>query len=130
MEMARREALPSADITVFFEFNRSEITPQAVESLRVLGQAMSDPRFKAAKFLIAGHTDARGTASYNQALSQARAEAVRRYLIETFKFEPGTLTARGFGETRLKNSRNPRADENRRVQIINLSGGATAGRER
>ena len=125
-----RPALPSVDLEVFFEYNRAEITPQAVATLRILGEALSDPRLRSSRFMIAGHTDGRGTVAYNLALSQARAVAVRRYLIENFRLDPANLEARGFGKSQLKNPRNPLADENRRVQIINLSGGAAAGRAR
>ena len=55
--------------------------------------------------------------------ARRRAEAIRRFLIETFQIEPGRLEAKGFGETQLKNTADPRAAENRRVQIVNLSGG-------
>jgi outer membrane protein OmpA-like peptidoglycan-associated protein len=118
-EMARRRLLPTADLEIFFPFNGSAITPDAVATLRLLGEALSDPRFRTSRFIIAGHTDGRGGVAYNRALSQARADAVRRWLIATYKLEPRNLTARGFGKSQLKNPANPLADENRRVQVIN-----------
>jgi len=121
-EMARRQQLPTADLEVYFPFNGSAITPEAVATLRLLGEALSDPRFRSSRFIIAGHTDGRGGVAYNLALSQARAVAVRRWLIDTYKLEPQNLTARGFGKSQLKNRANPLADENRRVQVINWTG--------
>jgi flagellar motor protein MotB len=50
-----------------------------------------------------------------------RADAVRRYLIANFGIAENRLVARGFGSQRLKNPQQPLADENRRVQIVNLS---------
>lgn len=47
---------------------------------------------------IAGHTDARGSARYNLALSEKRAAAVRRYLIES-GIAAQRLRARGYGES-------------------------------
>lgn len=126
--MARRQELPSVDLEVFFEFNRSEITPQGAETLRLLGQALTDPRLAGSRFIIAGHTDGRGTMAYNQALSQARAESVRRWIIATYRIPPQNLVARGFGKSQLKDRANPLADQNRRVQIINVSA-PTAGRQ-
>jgi outer membrane protein OmpA-like peptidoglycan-associated protein len=46
-----------------------------------LGRALSDPRLAGNTFLIAGHSDGRGSADCNVDLSQKRAEAVRLYLI-------------------------------------------------
>ncbi|RMF59783.1 MAG: OmpA family protein, partial [Bacteroidetes bacterium] len=47
----------------------------------------------------AGHTDSTGPDDYNLRLSQARAEAVRAYLIERFGIAPERLVARGYGES-------------------------------
>jgi outer membrane protein OmpA-like peptidoglycan-associated protein len=127
-EMARRQELPSVDLEIYFDYASANITPQAVAMLRTLGAALSDPRLRSSRFLIAGHTDGHGTVAYNLTLSQARAEAVRGYLIENFKLDPANLEARGFGKSQFKNTRNPFANENRRVQVINLSGGGQAAR--
>lgn len=48
---------------------------------------------------VSGHTDSRGSDSYNLALSQARASAVRRYLISG-GVDDQMITAMGYGETR------------------------------
>lgn len=129
-EMARRQQLPAADLEIFFPFNGSEITPEATATLRLLGEALSDLRFRSSRFIIAGHTDGRGGVAYNLALSQARAEAVRRWLIATYKLDPRNLAARGFGKSQLKNRANPLADENRRVQVINWTSLAAGPRRK
>lgn len=115
------QELPSVDLEVHFAYKSAEITPQAFELLMVLGRAISDERLAGQTFLIAGHTDAKGGAGYNLKLSQSRAEAVRRFLIEFFAVAPRRLIARGFGDRHLKNSAMPFADENRRVQITNVT---------
>jgi outer membrane protein OmpA-like peptidoglycan-associated protein len=74
---------------------------------------------KGAVFFINGHTDAVGGADFNQDLSERRAEAVKRVLIEEFRLPADTLIAVGYGKTQLKNTTNPFAAENRRVQIVN-----------
>ena len=48
------------------------------------------------------HTDSRGSASANQALSQARAQAVVDYLVAK-GISKSRLVAKGYGETRLVN---------------------------
>ncbi|MGE0765282.1 MAG: OmpA family protein [Hyphomicrobiaceae bacterium] len=118
-QIAREQGLPNVDIEVLFDYDSSEVTPAAAESLMNLGRALTDPRLAKERFVIAGHTDARGTRSYNVALSDRRAQAVRQFLIEHFKIAPEVLVARGFGESQLKDPRNPRGPANRRVQVIN-----------
>jgi outer membrane protein OmpA-like peptidoglycan-associated protein len=129
-EIAREQGLPTVDIEVLFAYDSHEISPAAAESLMNLGRALADPRLAGQKFVIAGHTDAKGAASYNLALSDRRAQAVRGFLIEHFKIAPENLLARGFGESRLKNPRNPLGPENRRVQIINWTGQVVQQRRR
>ncbi len=113
------KGLPTIDVEVLFDYDSAVVTPGAAENLMTLGRALSDPRLAGSKFVIAGHTDTKGNAAYNLALSQRRSEAVRGFLIEHFKLMPDDLIARGFGESRPKNPRNPQGPENRRVQVIN-----------
>lgn len=118
---ADRQQLPSVDLDVPFAFNSAEIGPAALPVLALLGKALSDPRLSDATFLIAGHTDAKGRDDYNMRLSQQRADAVRVFLVKSYGIDMRRLAAQGFGETRLKNPRQPQAEENRRVQIINTT---------
>ena len=121
VEKAEQKQLPSVDLEVLFERNSASLTPAAVETLTTLGRALSDARLAGGEFLIGGHSDAKGRADYNQELSQQRADAVRQFLIATFGIDAEKLTAKGFGERHLKNPQQPRAAENRRVQIVNVS---------
>ena len=121
VEVAHPAAPPSVDIEVYFNPNSAEITPKAAATLTILGRALTDPRLAGARFLIGGHTDALGDPRANLLLSDRRAEAVRRYLIEQFGIDRTRLVGRGFGDQRLKFPGRPRAIENRRVQVVNLS---------
>ncbi len=121
MQSAERKELPSVDLEVFFDYKAAQITPQAASVLTTLGRALVDARLAGNAFLIAGHTDAKGSDDYNLALSERRAEAVRQFLIDNFKIAPDKLVAKGFGRQHLKNPKLPLAGENRRVQIVNLS---------
>jgi outer membrane protein OmpA-like peptidoglycan-associated protein len=127
VERAERKQLPSVDLEILFEFDSVKMTPAAIEALTPLGRALSDERLADGQFLIAGHTDGKGKTSYNRELSQRRAEAVREFLVANFKIDGSRLVAQGFGESRLKNPQQPRAAENRRVQIVNF-GSAAASR--
>jgi outer membrane protein OmpA-like peptidoglycan-associated protein len=120
---------PSIDLEVTFEFNSALVGPNAVPTLVMLGRALGNPALKGATFLIGGHTDAAGDDSYNQSLSERRAEAVKIFLAEQFKLSPNQLLAIGFGRSELKNSANPLAAENRRVQIVNIEQQATVSQK-
>ena len=110
----------AVDLTVPFAFDSAQLTPQGTAALAALGTALKDPALSGARFRIAGHTDVKGSDSYNQALSERRAEAARRYLVETAGVEAGRLSAVGFGRRQLYDKADPYAASNRRVQVIRV----------
>jgi outer membrane protein OmpA-like peptidoglycan-associated protein len=110
----------SVDLTVPFAFDSAELTAQGAAALGALGAALKDPALAGARFRIAGHTDAKGTDAYNQALSERRAEAARRYLVEQAGVDAGRLSAIGYGRRQLYDVANPYAAANRRVQVIRV----------
>lgn len=101
---------------VRFGFDRADITE---EGAAVLGPAVERLRqCEGAAVSIEGHTDSIGNEAYNRALSQRRAEAVRRFLIDA-EIEAGRLSARGLGESAPiapNETREGRA-QNRRVEL-------------
>ncbi len=114
--------MPSVDIDIYFDYNSAAITPQAAATLSVLAQALKDPSLAKARFLIGGHTDGKGGAQFNLELSERRAQSVRRYLIDRHGLEASRLVAQGFGLQRPKVAGNPMDVQNRRVQVVNLTG--------
>jgi outer membrane protein OmpA-like peptidoglycan-associated protein len=119
---------PSIDIEIDFAYNSAQIGSAAAPGVAALGKALSSPQLTRGTFVLAGHTDAKGSDAYNQDLSERRADAVRRYLIDRYKLPAANLIAVGYGETSLKNKDDPLAAENRRVQIVNLVGNKVAGK--
>lgn len=105
------------DIEVQFEFASARLTSSARHSLAALGQALESGDLAEYDYLVAGHTDAKGSAAYNRALSYDRARAVRDYLIENYAIDPARLHVIGWGESRLKTPRHPLAATNRRVEV-------------
>lgn len=103
------------DMLVTFELDSAELTDAARENLAVFADALSDERLAAADFVVEGHTDGRGTDSYNDALSQARAASVKAYLTE-LGVSRERLTAIGRGESTPR-TEDPLDDENRRVEL-------------
>ena len=71
------------------------------------------------KLAVEGHTDGVGRESYNQTLSEKRAETVRDYLIEQ-GISDEFVSAQGFGKTHpLASNRTPEGrKKNRRVELV------------
>ena len=118
-ELAKNSA--KIDLDIYFDFNSAAITPKAEPQLNQLGDALRTAELEKSVIVLSGHTDAKGRDDYNQKLSERRAEAVKKYLVEKLKLSPDNLTTAGYGRRNLKNKDNPLAAENRRVQIVNLS---------
>ncbi|GAA6213138.1 OmpA family protein [Hyphomicrobiales bacterium 4NK60-0047b] len=116
----KQKKSPTVDLEVYFEYNSAVITPQATKVLITLGKALEDQKLTGSTFMVAGHTDAKGSADYNQKLSQKRAKAVKTFLSSNFEINPKSLISVGYGEEELKITGNPEAAGNRRVQIVNL----------
>ena len=112
---------PAADLAVNFDFNSATLTPTARKILDNLAAAMTS-NLEAYKFVLEGHTDATGSNSYNQELSERRADAVRDYLVEQHHVEATRLEAVGKGKKDLLDPANPAAAINRRVRVVNVSG--------
>ena len=112
---------PSIDLEINFEFNSSVIRASSMSQIKALGEALSSADLKGRTFVLAGHTDATGDAGYNQSLSELRSDSVKRYLVEKYGIDSSNLVTVGHGKTQLKNSSNPSAAENRRVQVVNIA---------
>jgi outer membrane protein OmpA-like peptidoglycan-associated protein len=108
-------------LTVNFDYDSANLSGDSVLTLVNLGKALSDPSLKGQSFLVAGHTDAKGSPEYNKQLSQRRSETVRDFLVKTFNIDKSHLIALGFGKEQLKNPADPEGAENRRVQIVRLT---------
>ena len=110
---------PSIDLEINFDYNSAAIG--ATSQVAALGQALSSADLKGRTFIVAGHTDGKGGVTYNQGLSERRADAVKRFLLERYGIEASHLVTVGYGKTQLKNTANPFAGENRRVQVVNVA---------
>lgn len=107
-----------ASILVTFVTDSAELTPRARSALDVLAGAMKSERLASQRFTIEGHADPRGSDEHNLRLSQARAEAVRQYLLTQHGLAAERVSAVGRGSSALMNPSDPAAPENRRVTIV------------
>jgi len=110
---------PSLSLPIQFEPNSARVRPESGGLLGDLVAAMISPELRDSRFLIEGHTDARGNPAANRQLSQERAEEVRQYLI-LLGVHASRLQAVGKGSSAPANPRDPLAAENRRVRVVTL----------
>ncbi len=110
---------PSLSLAIQFETNSSRVRPESGALLGDLVAAMISPDLKDSRFVIEGHTDARGNAAANRRLSQERAEEVRQYLI-LLGVHASRLKAVGKGSSEPANGKDPMAAENRRVRVVTV----------
>jgi outer membrane protein OmpA-like peptidoglycan-associated protein len=110
-------AAPAAlSLPVQFAFDSAEILPAARRQLDALAEGIRLlPEAKAV--VIEGHTDAIGTAEYNEQLSLRRAEAVKHYLVASHRVDAQRLRTVGLGEKEPRPRTAPNAAQNRRVQF-------------
>jgi outer membrane protein OmpA-like peptidoglycan-associated protein len=112
--------LPSVTLrTITFEFGSAQLRPEAVATLRNLGNALNQDLKDEKAFVIEGHTDRTGTRTYNDELSKHRAAAVKDYLVNDMGVSADRLSTVGKGFSELADPRHPYAPENRRVVVIN-----------
>ena len=110
----------SVDLVIQFDFDSAKLQEASKPLLDNLASAMVNDRLIGLKFSVEGHTDAKGTESYNMSLSQKRAQSVVEYL--TLKgIEPARLTGVGKGFSELLYPDRPQAAENRRVKVTTLN---------
>lgn len=103
------------NINIRFDFDSAALREDQKPKLRVLCNAVKGAEVQMLRIL--GHTDASGTASYNQRLSKLRAEEVKRFLVSDCGLAADQLEAVGVGERFPYDEENPRADVNRRVEF-------------
>ena len=115
------EAIPSINLKVNFAFDSARLDNESMLTLDVLGRALSSDALAGQAIEVVGHTDAKGTEEYNDALSQRRAAAVVGYIVGKFPVDGALLSSKGMGERALLDESRPEAAVNRRVEIRNVT---------
>ena len=119
---------PNIDLEITFDYNSADISAKSLASVQALGRALTNPDLKGSTFIVAGHTDAAGGEGYNQDLSERRADAIKRYLMQNYGIAPADLVTVGYGKSKLKDPNQPLAEVNRRVQVVNTENKTTASK--
>jgi outer membrane protein OmpA-like peptidoglycan-associated protein len=110
---------PGVNIPVQFEFDRSDLNSRGIRQITELGEALTSEKMRSWSFLLVGHTDKRGTPTYNQVLSERRAHTVKMELERRFPSLIRRLKTEGRGETELLYGGDTESDHmlNRRVKV-------------
>ena len=105
-------------VTVEFDFDIDTLRHDHAGQLEPLIRFLR--HYPASNVVVEGHADDRGSTDYNQALSERRAESVRRFLTEQGGIEDGRVTVRAFGESRPLSGQPTEAGHqvNRRVETL------------
>lgn len=98
-----------------FQKGKADLSRDAEFVLHDLAKLMN--QYPEMKLRIEGHTSAEGDANFNQKLSEARAQAAVTFLVEHEGIDASRLQAEGFGSSKLKNTDDPMAPENRRTEF-------------
>jgi outer membrane protein OmpA-like peptidoglycan-associated protein len=101
-------------VAVAFAFGSADLTPPARAQLDSIAEGLKLLKADAA-VVIEGHTDSVGPDAYNLALSDRRAAAVKRYLVERHGIAEQRLATIGKGKTEPLADTPPNAARNRRV---------------
>ena len=103
--------------SVLFRSAQSTLLPSAQVKLDQVADALLAVR--AHNLIVEGHTDSQGSESYNQGLSQRRADAVRDYLVQR-GYPADRIQARGMGkDSPIASNASPEGRaNNRRVEIV------------
>jgi outer membrane protein OmpA-like peptidoglycan-associated protein len=101
---------------LLFDFDAEQILPAAAVNLRNLAASLN--QYPNTNVLIVGHTDASGTADYNQALSERRAQAAADFLVSQGVNAARMRTVgRGEMEPVATNDTDAGRAQNRRVEV-------------
>ncbi|MGE0049570.1 MAG: OmpA family protein [Acidithiobacillus sp.] len=113
---------------IHFDYNKATLRPDALPQVQQLAQTLRQhPNWTIG---LDGHTDAVGSAEFNQRLSEDRARAVKAALVAD-GVPAQQIATRGLGATQpvADNSTDAGRAKNRRVEVVNLTPGfvPTAG---
>jgi len=87
------------ELKVLFDTNEAIVRSEYYEEIKQVADFMA--QYPSTSTEIQGHTDSRGKSSYNEGLSQRRADAVLDVLINEYQINPSRIRAVGYGENQL-----------------------------
>jgi outer membrane protein OmpA-like peptidoglycan-associated protein len=108
--------LVTFDSGILFDVDSDGLRPAARQNLQNLANSLQ--KYRRTNVLLVGHTDATGSDSYNQGLSERRASAAASFLASQGLSRPRVETAgRGEIEPLAENETERGRQQNRRVEV-------------
>ena len=103
---------------VDFDLNKTVVKAESYSEIEEFAKYLK--QYVNSELLLEGHTDSSGSDNYNMRLSEARAAAVKRVLVEQFEIDANRIDTVGMGETQpiADNSSAAGRAKNRRVEAI------------
>jgi outer membrane protein OmpA-like peptidoglycan-associated protein len=104
------------DSAILFDTNKTDLKATSMDNLTKVASVLTE--YPKTDLIIEGHTDSQGTETYNQDLSERRADSVKSFLIEK-GVAPSRLQTRGYGEMSpiASNDSAEGRSQNRRVEV-------------
>jgi peptidoglycan-associated lipoprotein len=82
---------------IYFDYDKSDLRPEAINALGRAGSVLRE--YPSVRVMAEGHADERGTSAYNMGLGEARARAVRDYLV-SYGISADRIQVTSFGKER------------------------------
>ena len=112
------EALVDLNLqNIYFDYDKSAIRPDAREILKANAEIFT--KNSSAKIIVEGHCDERGTAEYNMALGERRAQEAKQYLVN-LGIDASRIETISYGKERPLDNRSIEEAwaQNRRAQFL------------
>ena len=108
----------SIKLLINFDNNQSVVKAENFDEISKAANFLK--KYSHTSLTIEGHSSSQGSAAYNKNLSQKRADAIVKVLVDEFDIDASRLTAKGYGEERLIDTANTSTAHkiNRRVEAV------------
>jgi outer membrane protein OmpA-like peptidoglycan-associated protein len=104
------------NLLIEFDFDKAVVKKEFYPNADAVGAYLK--KNDKMKITLDGWTDSKGSDKYNKKLSQRRADAVKKYLVDNFKIDPARITAVGHGKSfKYDNKTEAGRYKNRRVEM-------------
>jgi len=103
---------------IYFDFNKSSIKPESQKTLDAIAEYLK--KHPKVSLYVVGHTDMKGSLSYNMKLADSRSEAVVNELVTKYRIAKNRLTGEGVGPLSPKSNNTSETGRklNRRVELV------------
>lgn len=112
-------ASESAYIDIALTYSGNKTKPSDLNPLIKLGEALQNSQLKGKEVLLQGHTDDKGNAKTNRALSLKRADYIKSYLVKQYGLDENSIKTEGKGgeEPIASNETEEGRAQNRRIRV-------------